>query len=360
MDYIVAHSGRPIWEVFEEMLNEPRIEAAWSSRLSGASRREWTVVAGKADDAIARMVADALENLDGFQRALEGLLHAIPYGHSIAEVIWEEQDGRLIPRAIKEKRHEWFRFDVDGRLYFRRPGGTWEAAPPYKFIVHSHRVRFGDPRGKPVLVRCYWPWYVKRHASQFWAMFVEKFGDPSLIAKGVPPALKDEVLQLLLNLRQGGAATLPPGVEVDTLTVKTVGAGSHADLFSTLLEFCDKEMTLAFLGQTLTTEVKEGSYAAARVHLAVRRDIIESDIAALEDTLNSTLIPWIVDLNVGPQKAYPYIRFQRDEEIDLQAVKTAWEMGYPIPLDEVQRISRIRRAAPGEETLPPPPQLGLA
>ncbi len=355
IDYIVSHSGKSIWDVYEEMLSDPRIESVWGSRLSAITKRDYSIVAeNNVRDDIVEFVRTAINNINRFTKALESLLYAIAQGYSVVEIIWEVSEGYILPIEIKERYPDWFVLDGNGKLYIRETYGSLKDAPPYKFIVHTHRGRFGDPRGEPVLVKCYWAWYVKKHALQFWALFVEKFGYPPIYAPieaGISQTTISNILNSLDRLRSGGVATFPAQTKPETFRIPP----AHKEIFESLIRFCNQEITTAFLGQTLTTEVgQKGSYAAAKVHLEVREDIAERDVTALEDTLNTTLIPWIVDLNFGPQKKYPEIRFRREANIDLQAVKTAWEMGTPIPTEEVYSIIGIRKPEINEDVLPPP------
>ena len=71
--------------------------------------------------------------------------------------------------------------------------------------------------------------------------------------------------------------------------VETRGAGG-AEVYERFCEYLDKQVSKAVLGQTLTTETPReggGSRAAAQVHDAVRRDIMESDARRLGATLHA-------------------------------------------------------------------------
>ena len=46
-----------------------------------------------------------------------------------------------------------------------------------------------------------------------------------------------------------------------------------------MAEFCNREMSKAVLGQTLTTDTAgaTGTYSTGRVHAQVRRDLVQAD-----------------------------------------------------------------------------------
>jgi phage gp29-like protein len=61
-----------------------------------------------------------------------------------------------------------------------------------------------------------------------------------------------------------------------------------------------------------------GSRAAAQVHDAVRRDILNADARRLGATLNRDLIRPVVDLNMGPQTRYPKIELGLPDDSDVK------------------------------------------
>ena len=62
--------------------------------------------------------------------------------------------------------------------------------------------------------------------------------------------------------------------------------------------------------QTLTTEHSSGTYAAAKVHDAVRRDIIEADAKALAETITARIITPLVRFNFGADVQLPRFIFE--------------------------------------------------
>jgi phage gp29-like protein len=80
--------------------------------------------------------------------------------------------------------------------------------------------------------------------------------------------------------------------------------------FLGLITQCNAEITLALLGQNLTTEVKEGSFAAARVHADVRQAILESDARSLEHTIYTQIARPFAAINFGNPSLAPRTRWQ--------------------------------------------------
>ena len=91
---------------------------------------------------------------------------------------------------------------------------------------------------------------------------------------------------------------------------------SSADVFQSLIDAMNAEISKAILGQTLTTEIgSTGSYAASQTHMSVRQDIIDSDKKIVEKTINQ-LIKWIYELNF-PNQDIPQFEMYEIEDVDL-------------------------------------------
>jgi phage gp29-like protein len=112
------------------------------------------------------------------------------------------------------------------------------------------------------------------------------------------------------------------------------------------------------LGQTTTTDAVSGGHAVAKEHRQVQEDIERADAKALSSTLNRDLARPMIDLNFGPQKAYPRIVIARPEEEDvkmlLDAVDRLVPKGLRVPVSEMHRITGLREAKKDEEVLSVP------
>lgn len=84
------------------------------------------------------------------------------------------------------------------------------------------------------------------------------------------------------------------------------------------------------LGQTTTTDAISGGHAVGREHNDVRGDIERADAKTLAAILNASYVRPLIDLNRGPQKAYPKIRIGRTEQVDVAGITSA--LGTLVPL----------------------------
>ena len=124
-----------------------------------------------------------------------------------------------------------------------------------------------------------------------------------------------------------------------------------------MAEFCNREMSKAILGQTLTTDVYRatGTYSAARVHHEVRRDIVQSDADGLAATLQGQLLRPLVGFNFGWHRSVPTLRFYAEEEVNLRELAETYEklaaLGVRIPAEHVAEVFGLPRVEVTEHEL---------
>lgn len=338
--FLERHEGHGLWDVFEEMMADPHIQSSFRSRRAGVAGRSWEIVA--ADDSrkaqkIAEFVRKTLAAIPNFEHALAHLLKAIPYGHSVAEIMWRIDADAVRVDALRTRRPERFLLEKNAELkLLDSQTGQTKDLPDRKFICHRNEPQDDVPYANPLLLSLYWPWYFKKHAQAFWMVLAEKFGIPSVIGR-YPAHFTDadvrNLVTALVNLQQDSVAAVPADTKVE---LESIQVGEKGSFFRELLDFMNAEISKTVLGGTLTQEVgKVGSYAAARTHQEVRQEIIAADARLLHTTLNSTLIRWLTDFNYGPNVAAPHFVVDylppRGTAEFAQTLKTLSEMGYRVP-----------------------------
>lgn len=287
------------------------------------------------DDARSVEQADFIRTAtgrDAFEAEAIDILDATGKGFSNTEIIYDTSEGQWSLEALKWRDPRWFTFDPeDGETPLLRGSGANEPLAPYKWIRHTAKVKSGLPiRGGIARAVC-WSYLFKSFSARDWAIFVEAYGQPLRLGKYGPNASdadKDILLEAVQNIGTDYAAIVPASMLVEF--VKADLSGSH-ELYQQRCDWLDRQVSKLVLGQTGTTDMTAGGYAQAKVHDGVKADIERSDAKQLAATLNRDLVRPLIDLNFGPQKAYPTIRIGRAEEVDLKAwignVKTFVELG---------------------------------
>jgi phage gp29-like protein len=404
--------------LFEEALDkDAHLAALTAQRKAAVLGWERSIV--PADESpqaqrVARFVEAALDNIGlnpqrggdgGFEHDLAELLDAIPYGLAVSEILWERtpvqgskekgeggraagpaadrgRDARatansgssplnlepsplnpVLPQALLARHPRRFIFDADNRLRLLTAAEpvVGEALPARKFLVFAPYGRHENPYGHPQLRSVWWLAYFKRQVLRFWVMFCEKYGTPTAVLKHPLAATDSEkrgYRRIIGSIQQETGLVVPEGVELSLLEAERHGGGGS---YRELIEFCNREMSKALLGQTLTTETEgRGSYALGRVHQAVRADIVRQDAQALMALVNTQLVRWIVDLNF-PAALRLYPRWQltppRDADLRLQLEIDRFFSEQGLALDEGELYARYGRDAPasgsGEQMLHP-------
>ena len=204
-------------------------------------------------------------------------------------------------------------------------------------IYHRYKARSGHASRAGVLRVVGWMYLLKNFALKDWAAFNEVFGMPLRLGKYDPaasPADREALLQAVRHLGSDAAGVISKATEIEF--VEAGSQGSKTNPYQAMADFCNREMSKAVLGQTLTTDTtgSTGSYAAAKIHGEVRRDLVEADAQALATTLREQLLRPLVGFNFGWDRPLPWFRFKYEEEEDLKTLSEVYRnlaaLGVPL------------------------------
>lgn len=316
-DLRVGIFDRPA-QLAESVLWDPRVQAAMGSRTGGLLGRpvkiEPSKVARVRGSRAAKEVADAWEDVWPTISKESSIAQLHSWGVSLfglAQLLWDTSDTVWVPHLVPfNPRYTYYQFvfrkliaiTLDGQIPVEPGDGRW--------VLHAP---FGEHRGwmrgaLPALARPWWQRnmafrdiarYCERHGFPVWRVKVPAAADPRQIA-----ALRGA----LVNAGQESVIELPQGVDgANSYDLDYLEAtDSTWEGFIKSIEKCDADITLALLGQNLTTEVKEGSFAAARVHGDVRQAFIEFDNRALAQTIYTQIARPFAQLNFGDADLAPW------------------------------------------------------
>ncbi|MEW5745268.1 MAG: DUF935 family protein [Nitrospirota bacterium] len=318
-DPVLKKMGKDI-TVYRELLVDAHLGGCVVSRKAGVKSLEWEIDRGKAKSRQAKLITDVFKNLD-LDRIIGEILDAPLYGYQALEVLWERVGNYWLPKDIRGKPQGWFVFSDENELRLRTRENylNGEELPPRKFLLARHEATYENPYGFPLLSRCFWPVTFKKGGYKFWVVFVEKFGMPFLLGKlprGLDPKEYDDLADMLANMVNDAIAVVPDDSSVELVTGSGKGSGGSgsSDLHERLINSCKSEISIALLGQNLSTEVKGGSYAATKGHMEVRKDIVDADKRLVMRIFN-TLIEWIHELNWGGGER-PAFSMYEEEDVD--------------------------------------------
>jgi phage gp29-like protein len=356
------------YKVYDEIRREPHAYALLQKRKLEVTSREWDVTAAsdrRLDKRAAEEVKRQLKAID-FDRLTKGLMGAVLKGFAVGEIIWSVDAGVWTAREVKVKKQRRFRFDLDGQLYYltRAQPSDGEKAPDRKFIVHRHSIDDDDddPYGVGLGSVLYWPAWFKRQALAHWLRSIEKSADPTLKLSyqgSYDEKKTQELIDAWLKAARDKALVVPENTSAELLQK----SGSVSDDFEALNRYLDELMSEATLGETLTTNSGErGARSLGEVHNEIRVAIAKADSDLVSQTIMSTLVKWIVDLNF-PGAGYPAVWRNFEESEDLTTKigrdKIIFDLGYepedPDYISETYGGSWIKKKepAPADPIAPP-------
>ena len=281
------------------------------SRKSVTEKKEIQIVC---DDEKIKDEFKKIFNPDVVSQILETYL----YGLNVFEINYKEKEGLVYPRLVQRDFRQ-FKFNDAGEFVFSA-GGSEQSIPPLKVIYALNRANFRKVYGDGLLKKLYFPVKMKNASLKFWFRFLEKFGSPWAIAKTSyePDEMAAEVQAML----SGDSAVIDTDEEI-TLVQPT----SNVD-FTRLPAYLDNQISKAILGANLTSDVKEGSYAAAKTHNEIREDLAANDAKILIFVMNKA-ISFFKDINGYNGELYAKL-FDEDAPNTERAArdKTLYDMGF--------------------------------
>lgn len=308
-------------------------------------------VEAASDDAVDVQRADLVRALSAapeFGELVAHLTDALGKGYAVVELVWDRSGSVWQPSYVARDPRFFQYAQEDGHtLLLRDEADVMRGVPlpPYKFVVHTPKIRSGLPirgglaRLAAVAYLCKaWTW-------RDWMAFADIYGLPMRVGKYGPSASKEDIGKLMsavANLGSDAAAVMPDSMRIEfEQAAQTVGAG---EFFRVLSEFWDKQVSKAVLGQTMTAD-DGASMSQAKVHNEVRLDLLRADAKAMQNTLNRELIRPYVDLNFGDGR-YPLLVLQVPEPEDTKLLVEALAALVPLGLEVEQSVIRDKLGLP--------------
>jgi len=316
-DKVIQQNGG-VSKIFPELKNDPHIWSCMQSRKAGVLSQDWDIFDRDANSDISQFIRKIFQKLDVFN-LMNNILESVFTGMQVLEIIWEYDDnGNYIPKDIIPKPLEWFYYDEQNNLKFRkRDSLKGDFLPENKFLIPRNLPTYSNPYGESLLAKCYWPATIKNVGFRFWMNFLEKYGLPIIIGQYTYSPTPEELQSLsdrLNELVESQTIATPNDINID---IRDIGQSKSVELYAQLIRMANAEISKALLSETLTTELEHGSYAASATHFKVREDVILSDKILVESTLN-ILCDYITKLNF-PKMQSPIFKFrtQRNLSFDI-------------------------------------------
>jgi phage gp29-like protein len=349
-------------ELFEEMEEkDAHLSSLLQTRKLAVLSLDYEVLP-YADTPEARKIAEAVGELvfgiPDLESAFLDLLDAIGKGFALMEIIWgvDRRQARVEELKWVPQKKLTFVEDLAPRLL--TADGPWQGTPfpAWKILYHRYKAKSGHDTRAGVLRVVGYMYLLKNYSLKDWAAFNEVFGMPLRLGKYDPastPADRDALIQAVRNLGTDAAGIISKNTEIEFVEATNRSSGT-SNPFQVLADFCNREMSKAVLGQTLTTDTSggTGTYAAAKVHDQVRSDLVEADAQSLGQTLREQLLRPLVGFNFGWDKPVPWFRFRYEAGEDLKTLSEVYrnlaDLGMPLSLEHVAERFGIPLAQEGQ------------
>lgn len=310
----------------DAVLADDRVQAALGTRVNGLLGLPLGFDAER-DNAAGRKAAQLLE-VDWWDIAPEATLnewvsYALLAGACAAELVWDTSGVRSVPR-LRVWHPSTLRRDPDTGAWSVTLAGGEELPIVAGDGKWALLTPFGERRAgtRGLLRGLAIPWLAKQYAVGDWSRYSEVHGSGTRVGKapsGATAAEKQQFRDDLGALASDSAIVLPEGWDVTLLEAK-VGSG---EVFEKLIDWADKAIAVALLGQNLTTDVEGGSLAAAEVHERVRFDLVDADSEVLATTLHDHVVEWWAEFNLGDRSLAPWPNWDTSPPVDEAALATA-------------------------------------
>jgi len=366
-DFFGDNNKKSIVDMIREMnAVDPRLWGMVATRKLAILKKPREIIG---DSPEADFTREVFSNIKNFHQKLKAIMSAYDVGFSIGEIIWDTGQGsKWVIADILDRfqgkfvfgAKEWeLRLLTDTNSY---EGIDLKEKETHKWLVYSHDEQYGNRYGQSIYERVYWYWFLKRHASEFWNIFIERLASPVTIAKKTGILSTDEnetINDFVKKLRAHTGIIIPDSVTIEFLQASQSGVKTYEEF----VDYLDKGMAIAILGQTSSINNNQvGSYARDRVLDDLRQDICDFDILGLESIINDYLIKPLVDFNFANVKEYPKWRIVNDDKVDLlnfaNAMKIIRDAGHEkIPISFINKNMGIPEVTEEDtEVLKPPAQ----
>lgn len=315
-------------KVYKELLRDDQVHSTLQQRRMAVTSKEWMVDPG-ADDALSTAAADALrENLKAlnWDDITDKMLFAVFYGWGVAEVMWRPDGNMVAIENVVVRDRARFRYGWSGTIYLDTSGG-WEPMPPRKFWWLANGADHSDEHyGLGLAHALYWPVFFKRNDIKFWLVFLERFGQPTVMAKMpagqiLDPKLKAEAIKMLKSIATDSGIVVPDSTVVELLEATRSGTADYESMKSAM----DAAIAKVVLSQTMTTD-NGSSRSQSETHKSVRDEVVKADADLVCESFTRSVARWWTEWNF-PGAAIPRVwrnveppedlnsRAERDERI---------------------------------------------
>ena len=376
-------------EKYMRLFNDSQILAAWEKLIGEIVQRNWEVYPASdspEDEEVAEFVRQVINRMgsntrqsygkealvstnSGFDTFVRGMCESIILGMSIAEICWMRQGKYIVPSEIKirDPRRFLFKLNEDGtispRLITMFSPVEGMGIPLRSMILHRHWAysNFMDVHGSGLGRQLYPLVEFRRTLLNFWLQYADKHTTPTAVGKfslGTPEEEVNALFTALQRMGQETAIVLP-----DEMDIQWLESNGRPELYDQLVSYIDQQISFVINGETTVGQEtgSVGSFARDQIADSVRMRKAKAFSEELDETINSTLVRWIVELNYPGKNPPRLVRNfedlkQREDPVRIvQVLSQLGALGYAV--DDVDWL-REKLNIPSLIKQEMPPEMG--
>jgi phage gp29-like protein len=351
-------------EKYMRLFNDSQILAAWEKLIGEIVQRNWEVYPASdspEDEEVAEFVRQVINRMgsntrqsygkealvstnSGFDTFVRGMCESIILGMSIAEICWMRQGKYIVPSEIKirDPRRFLFKLNEDGtispRLITMFSPVEGMGIPLRSMILHRHWAysNFMDVHGSGLGRQLYPLVEFRRTLLNFWLQYADKHTTPTAVGKfslGTPEEEVNALFTALQRMGQETAIVLP-----DEMDIQWLESNGRPELYDQLVSYIDQQISFVINGETTVGQEtgSVGSFARDQIADSVRMRKAKAFSEELDETINSTLVRWIVELNYPGKNPPRLVRNfedlkQREDPVRIvQVLSQLGALGYAV------------------------------
>lgn len=328
----------------ERVLRDPQVQACYSTLIFSVLSKPLTIKAnGDSEESqllkefIDVTIKSIKDNFDSIFYSLS--LSGLHFGYGLSEKIYDfcpngKFIGKLILKEIKNKKPGLFSFKLDEfenilgienlAAYNYLNDDEIEVLAKEKFLVFSFLKLFNNPYGQDVFSRLSKFVTIKNQMLQDMAIESKKTAMGTGLV-GIPPDLIDDTNSVSQAqdvadaLGYGNSIAYPIGLDI-----KLLETSQTTDKFLPRLKYLDSQISLAILGNDLTTSQSQGggTHAESKVKFEVTSIFSQFLQKYLQELFNEQIINDLLAYNFDkfryPKDIYPTAEFMEVKQENIK------------------------------------------
>jgi len=370
----ISHSGTDIWgigdlpvynpddlvekkglEIYRKMQRrDGQVKAVFMLKKHSRLSTPWSIRPEDENDQEAVRQAEFIEHCfsemkGSINNSLLKIWNAMRDGFSVAEINYKvlptgEFKGMIGIDNIKVRKAINYMFKCDEHGNIEEKGlieGYNTPLPINKFILFAYNPNDDDADslyGESDFRAAYRYYFSNDIVQRFWNIFLEKFGQPTVIGRyetGTTKEKQDAYLDILKTIQTDTAIVMPKGLEAELLEAQRRGSAGYKSAFDTNNAMIARAL---LVGTLLMDTGEKGSWALSKTHFDIFIYILDYLGTETEDTIvREQIIKRLIDFNFTQPK-YPYFKFESlikdDQEAKAKIAKMLVDAGLINPEEE--------------------------